>query len=107
MRYLDYNVIYTDASYDRKLSEASVAIFVEERDYNSGTHLQFGTSVLTPELYAIFKAVLYAEMHSLKKALIVSDSLSTLSIISNCLKFKNIPETTYKILIYIPLQTLP
>lgn len=62
------------------------------------TPLQPFYSILSAELYAIYKAINYAIGANLKRVLIVSDSLSSLNRLNNPLLFKDNPVMIYNIL---------
>lgn len=73
--YQQFTCIYTDGSKHDYASSA--AFYVHNRDISFMFHLQ-QCSIYKAELYAIFEALTWIEKSDVSKALIVSDSLSSL-----------------------------
>jgi ribonuclease HI len=78
-RYRDYFKIYTDGS--KQNEKVAYGLFSEK--FETSGRLQDGSSIFSAEMYAIYKAVEYIKSESLNKALIVSDSLSSLKALQN------------------------
>ncbi|XP_074026198.1 uncharacterized protein [Leptinotarsa decemlineata] len=75
----EYNHIYTDAS---KTENGTAAAFTTASGYNSCHKLSKTSSVFSGELYAILKALEYTRSHDNGKTVIITDSLSAMTAIS-------------------------
>nr|CAH7714765.1 unnamed protein product [Callosobruchus chinensis] len=85
--YPDSTHIYTDAS--KQDQGTGCAVFIHSADIQNLYKLNKLTSIFTAEAIGISKALEYIEQHTIKKAVILSDSLSVLQSISDPIDINN------------------
>ena len=83
-QYAEFDVIYTDGSVDPVSGNAGCGFNAERDDFRFGLALQSFTSVLSAELYTIFRAIHYSSRAGMNRVLVVSDSWAALSALRDC-----------------------